>query len=447
VKSLRTHARPTKGAASLAVVMVLFFILAMVAAYTNRNLIFEQRTSANSYRSARALAAADAGVDWVIAMLNGGAINTQCAPASAPANNDFKTRYLTLQPDGSFAPVTWASPAFFPTGGLSHVQAQPACSATDAGGWNCSCPTDAPLKQQLDNTNVSGPVFAVSFDPMRQRPGVAAIRVRGCHNVRSGSVTDVNTFGSCHVNDLTATEPAVKAALEVDATAIVRVSLGLVGALPVAPTAAMTVLGDIKQDAGTLNAVNPDPATGVALRAGKTIGPSPAVKVAGAAGSTASPLGDDDADLKSIPTSDFFRLALGLPAEQYREQPAAVRCAAGCAALSTLVEKNPTRVIFVDGDLNLGTTAPMGSVTTPTMLVVNGDVTVSGKIDFKGVIFAAKNLNWDGSDGSVDGAIIVGGDYVGNGNANISYDREIVRRVHKSYGSFVRIPGSWNTEN
>ncbi|HRZ62470.1 MAG TPA: PilX N-terminal domain-containing pilus assembly protein, partial [Rubrivivax sp.] len=50
--------RPTaaaRGAAALVVVMVLFFIMSLVAAYASRNLIFEQRTSANNYRSTQAL--------------------------------------------------------------------------------------------------------------------------------------------------------------------------------------------------------------------------------------------------------------------------------------------------------------------------------------------------------------------------------------------------------
>ena len=49
--------RPTRGAATLIVVMLLFFIMSMVAAYTSRNLIFEQRTSANQYRSSQAFEA------------------------------------------------------------------------------------------------------------------------------------------------------------------------------------------------------------------------------------------------------------------------------------------------------------------------------------------------------------------------------------------------------
>ena len=44
--------------------MVLFFIMSLVAAYASRNLIFEQRTSANNYRSTQAFEAAEAGLEW-----------------------------------------------------------------------------------------------------------------------------------------------------------------------------------------------------------------------------------------------------------------------------------------------------------------------------------------------------------------------------------------------
>ena len=43
--------RSERGLASLIVVSLLFFIISLVAAYTNRNLIFEQRTSGNQYRN------------------------------------------------------------------------------------------------------------------------------------------------------------------------------------------------------------------------------------------------------------------------------------------------------------------------------------------------------------------------------------------------------------
>ena len=51
--SLARRIQRRHGLAALTVVMILFFVMAMVAAYTNRNLIFEQRIATNSYRGQR----------------------------------------------------------------------------------------------------------------------------------------------------------------------------------------------------------------------------------------------------------------------------------------------------------------------------------------------------------------------------------------------------------
>ena len=91
---------PRRGIAALTVVMILFFVMAMVAAYTNRNLVFEQRISANSYRSNRALEAADAGVEWAVAMLNAGRVDANCQATNNNAFGDFRSRYLVEADNG-----------------------------------------------------------------------------------------------------------------------------------------------------------------------------------------------------------------------------------------------------------------------------------------------------------------------------------------------------------
>lgn len=85
-----------RGVASLVVVAVLFLILSLVAAYTNRNLIFEQRTAGNLHRSTQAFEAAEAGVEWALTMLNAGRIDADCAPSASPADTSFRQRYLTI---------------------------------------------------------------------------------------------------------------------------------------------------------------------------------------------------------------------------------------------------------------------------------------------------------------------------------------------------------------
>jgi hypothetical protein len=451
--------RPRQGGvAALSVVMVLFFIMAMVAAYTNRNLVFEQRTSANSYRSARSLSAADAAVDWTIAMLNGGTIGTACTDKDLDVTDDFKTRYLNLDPDGKFRPKLWPTPTIFVGTDLagkssSTFQTQPSCSGVEGGGLSCSCPITEP-PALLNAANSEQPVFTVAFEETDPRVGLVNLKVRACNSIRSGKVTasNVNAYGSCHVNDL---QPSItqkhKNYVQVDSMTMLSTTLGLVSALPVPPAASLTAAGSIDQTAGTLTAVNADPLTGVALHAGGSISSPSTVKAAGPAGSTAKVTAAGDTDLSSIPTSDFFRKALGLPPDKYGEQPASVKvaCGGGCAANTAVVpklSKGPTRVIFIDGDLDLNSATAIGSDATPAMLVVSGNVTVSASIALKGVLFVGGDLKWTAPAGTVTGAVIVGGNYSGTGNATISYDREAVRKIHKGYGSFVRVPGTWNLE-
>ena len=90
----RRAARPQRGAATLVVVMLLFFVVSLVAAYASRNLIFEQRTSANQYRSTQSFEAAEAGLEWAQAMLNSGRIDDDCLPTLDTSFGSFRERYL-----------------------------------------------------------------------------------------------------------------------------------------------------------------------------------------------------------------------------------------------------------------------------------------------------------------------------------------------------------------
>ena len=117
MSGLTPHMKPRRaparrGVATLVVVMVLFFILALTAAYTNRNLIFEQKTSSNQYRSTQAFEAAEAGLEWALAQLNGGLVNSSCQPDNTNGRS-FRDRYLgmfgsspTILADGTIVPRT-----------------------------------------------------------------------------------------------------------------------------------------------------------------------------------------------------------------------------------------------------------------------------------------------------------------------------------------------------
>lgn len=426
-----------KGLATLTVVMVLFFVMAMVAAYTNRNLIFEQRTSANSFHSAQALAAAEAGVDWAIAMLNGKAVDTDCLGASG--NTDFRSRYLSLTDTGTFGVTEWVV-------GAAKKAPTPSCVMTDAG-WTCSCPNGPTVSLPV----VSGDAPVVFRVQLAEKPegasgaypGVVPLRVRGCTSVLNGQVNaaNVNSNSSCHV---------ANALPQVDGLASVSVALGLVSALPVPPVAPLTMAGTINQTAGLLRASNPDPNTGAALHAGGTIG-SANVELVGAPGSAAGLQLDGDSQMNTLAATPdaFFQAFFGMLPADYRQQPAAIQapCTGTCSSadLASIVAANPSRIIWINGDVTLDQAGPLGSATRPVILVVMGNVTFSSNVTFYGAIYSTGDVSWNASaaGGAVIGAVVGLGNYSGASDATFVYDSEVLRRLRQSYGSFVRVPGSW----
>ena len=101
-KLRRPGPSPQRGAAALIVVLLLFFIISLVAAYAGRNLIFEQRTSTNQYRATQAFEAAEAGLEWAVAMLNGGRVTADCIPPDPVdvAQPSFRQRYVEVDVTG-----------------------------------------------------------------------------------------------------------------------------------------------------------------------------------------------------------------------------------------------------------------------------------------------------------------------------------------------------------
>ncbi len=111
-----------RGAAALAVTLLLFFAMCLVAAYANRGLLLEQRASANQYRAAQAFEAAEAGIEWAIAQLNQPQrINGQCLPSADATDASFRERFVHFRVDtGRLEPMSWMS-------GTTPIALQPAC--------------------------------------------------------------------------------------------------------------------------------------------------------------------------------------------------------------------------------------------------------------------------------------------------------------------------------
>jgi len=317
---------------------------------------------------------------------------------------------------------------------------------TDSG-WNCSCPNGPTVSLPV----VSGDaplVFRVQLAEKPEGstsayPGVIPLKVRGCTSVLNGQVNagNVNSNSSCHV---------ANAPPQVDGMAGVSVALGLVSALPISPAAPLTMAGTINQTAGLLRASNPDPNTGAALHAGGVIGSSN-LQLVGAPGSAAGLQLDDDSQMNALASTPdaFFQAFFGMTPADYRQQPGAIQapCSGTCgsADLASMVAANPSRIVWVNGNVNFDQAGALGSASQPVILVVMGNVTFSANVVLYGAIYSTGNINWtvSAAGGAVIGAVLGLGSYSGASDATFVYDSEVLRRLRQSYGSFVRVPGSW----
>jgi hypothetical protein len=423
-----------QGAATLVVVLMLFFVVSLVAAYTSRNLIFEQRTSVNQYRSSMAFETAEAGLEWAISMLSAGRITNSCTEqGSALADTSFRQRYLNIDSTTGMVAVRTT-----PTG----EDLKPTC-VWNGSGWSCDCPVDTLPALAAPPGNELSPAFRLRFSTLNVSvPGTIRIEVNAC--VRMDDVC-LDSFGGA---DVVSEGRAQHTAI-----------LALKSALTTPPAAALTVLGAVPGP-GALTAENQDAsAGGLTVHAGGAINTA-SFALQGVPGTpAASTVSANDAKLASLDPADpanaaypdrFFASAFGLNAESYRDQPATLRmtCGGGCrAALDALVQRNPGHVIWIEDDLVLDTAGDVGSnlplgQPLAASIVVNGAVrfTAAG-VTVYGVIYS-RNGNWQGT-GQIVGAAMVEGSLAAAAAPAVRYDGAIVAHVRRQHGSFVRLSGDW----
>ena len=410
-----------QGVASLVVVMVLFFIISMVAAYTSRNLIFEQRTSTNQYRSTQALEAADAGLQWALGLLNSGRIDATCQASINVADTSFRQRYLAI--DGGTGMIT----PLLTSGGTPLL---PSC-VFDGGNWQCSCPVDsAPVVATPAGTGVF-PAYRVRFSTVPTRPGVVKVESNGCTR-NADTCLNFPATGSDNEGRVTV-------------TALVALKGG-VSTIPAAP---LTLKGTMNLSGAALSAVNSDATTaGITIHAGGAVTKAGLVLIT--APGTPSDLSviDGDNSLSSLSANRMFANVFGVWRETYRDQPAAVvlNCGlGGCSAgaVRTAIALNPGRVLWLQGDFSVDSAGDIGSSAEPVAIVVSGNVSFSAAARIFGVLYTQSAAWATNGAAEVQGAVVAEGNITGSSTATFVYDAPLLTRVRTRTGSFALVPGSW----
>lgn len=409
-----------RGVAALLVTTLLALATILVVAYTQRNLVVEERASAQHVRSAQAFEAAQAGLEWALARLNDPArVGPDCRPsadAAARSARDLWIRFATAA--GDVVPATWDVAG-------TALPLRAACVLGD-GGWACSCPASGPTTLAEPARRSTAPAFEVAF-AAGTRPGLIDIVATGC--TRLGACA--SGAGAAH-----------EAASRVEAT------FALLPALRAEPAAALTVRGDIDAGAGALGAHHRDGAGGsLAVHTGGHVA-APALRLGAPDGaSPGDALASNDSALGALAGDRFFARFFAMPVAAWAAQPAVqvVACDGDCSAALAAAVAAGARLLFIDGDAALSGPASFGTADDPVVIVARGALTARGAITVHGVVSAA-SLQWRDAavpGAEVHGAVLVAGDYTGDAAADFWHDGAVLGRLKTRAGSFLRINGSW----
>jgi hypothetical protein len=444
-----------RGAAALAVSLLLLFGVTVAAFFANRTMIFEQRSSANQYRATKAFELADAGLEWAIARLNDPltlAAGT-CAAATGTGLVSFRGRYARPSPADATHPTGWFNAV--------GTAAFPGCQIPTSGvpqPSDCGCP--AAGGAVLAATDL--PRFRVQFNTVASDSSSLEIVSRGC---TSGDPCDPNQPISANT----------------DSTAVARVVVKIVPTFPGGGPRAGLISGSTTVVSGSLNVVNTDTRTnGITINSGSVVDlATSGVSVVSLPGTPpAASILDNDPSLLQLTNADangelFFMSFLGTGFDDYRSSPltvvinsgsgnnAAGRTCSGAidcgGAVSYWVDRGYSQfwvvpdVTFNNSNMPSTTGGTLGTDSRPIVLATPGQLTTTGGITAYGVLYAASARAVDdltlsgGGNSTVFGSLITRGDFArtGNGGITIVPRSRLFGDPGPPGGLLIPVPGSW----
>jgi hypothetical protein len=424
-----------RGVGSLVIALILLFSMSMIAFFVSKSLIFEQRTSANQYRSTKAFEAADAGIEWATAMLNDIRFaDNACVPLGAGATQSFRTRYLAYSTASGFTPVSTV---------------QPGCRISVTAGvpaLNCACPAagNPALASATD------PTFTVKFEAVN-----STTLPNGTPDAESVLVT---SYG-CTSADPRCVPGATGTA---DGYQKISVILKLKPSIQSVPAAAITTGGSLKLTSSASTVINTDvESNGLLVDAGAGINNT---AVAGCTGSfkdfqTATTLPgtpwqnamvQNDASLAALSAdaNAMFQSYFGSTILQFK-QDRSTKILSNCSPKSQpysdylAAYNNGFRAFYTDCAFDAG--GNLGSLADPVVLVTTGELKFNGGESIFGMVYGDQAV-WDQvglGNGSITGALVVRGSYCANANATYSYNGDALKKIRGTTGTLVRVPGSW----
>ena len=426
--------RLQRGVGTLVISLVLLISMTLVAFFANKSLLFEQKTSANQLRSTRAFEAAEAGLEWATAMLNNvNYINANCTTTGTNTQS-FRAKYLPYSAGAGFTPVSTA---------------QPGCSMSDNAGvpvFSCSCPV-AGANPSLSSS--TAPTFTVKFEP---------VNATTLPDGRPDSESVLVTSYGCTSADPRCV-PGAATSLQADSFQQVSVILKLRPALRSVPAAAVTTGGSLQLTSAASSVSNTDPdSNGALVNAGGGIN---SVSVPGCTGSlkdfqTTTTLPGvpwqnamiaNDASLSSLSSNPdkMFQSYFGTTLSQFQADTSTKNLTDCGSVESDFYAAHAQGYRSFYTTCYFQTNNNLGSEAGPVIFVTTNGLKFNGGADIFGLVYGDQ-ATWDQvgvGNGSINGALIVRGNYCANANADYNYRGDLLKNIRGLTGTLARVPGSW----
>ena len=417
------------GAATLILVMMLFLVMALLAAYGNRTLLFEQRIATSYARASIAEDVAEAGIEWTLAQLNGPAIDANCQPQAAGGLR-FADKYMIINPADRSIGFATAATAGKPVADCTRDLAK--------SGWSCRCPAvGAWAAPAAAGGSAITPSFGVRPSKALSRAGIFQLQAVGC----TDSVATTCSIG----NELKVSETQHGASG-------LYVTIALVSAVRTPPAMPLVVKGDLTVSGATgLGLHNTDPRSGGTLLAagGDLKGSMADARMDSIPGTPLSQLRLlGDLKLKNAADgNEVFKMFMGALPSRYSQHPAlrVLDCAGDCASAIETAYNAGVRMVWIDGPLAFSGNKVIGSLTDPIVIAAKGDITLSDAFVINGLVATPGNLTWTNAGGIslINGMVLVGGNMSTTGTMDIVYQQAVANHLSNRIGSFVRVPGGW----
>lgn len=380
------HSSQEKGAATLGLAIVLLLIISLMGLYANKGIWLEQRAAVNQYRGKQAIEAAEAGLEFMIAALNLKTSGTTSAEFSDFLTLDSTTAQYTIN-SANLPYVVSPGTGLVASITLSAVPGETTPAkrfvVTSSGGSECT-----------DTTNISTCQGRATVQGMARLAGLVA-------NPPSSGLTSLGSASlggsSCVVNN-------TGTGLAVTSGGVISFGSGGGGGGGGSCTGSNTSIVN-----GTPSTVNCGTNTSC-----------------------------NSTTFSAMTGDDFFKYFFG-----------ADKATIKSSATTMLTNTAPTDGtigefiwITASSELILSGNNTFGSVSSPVIIVVDGDLKITGDNTVWGIIYVIGDSTITGTINS-EGAIIVESQVSGSGNSQIVKNQDVLNNISTNFFSVNKVMGSW----